>query len=67
MKPPCKEEEPSLVHFLKIPQTIVDLFALYLIILYFLITPRGGQFDFQQETTEKKHSSRLIRAENISC
>ena len=38
MKPPYKEGEPSFIHFLTILKIILDLFLLYLLILYFLIT-----------------------------
>ena len=46
MKPPYKEGEPSFVHFLKFPKIILDLFSLYLLILYFLFTIRSRPFDF---------------------
>ena len=68
MKPPYKEGEPSFVHFLTILKIILDLFLLYLLILYFLITWRSRLFDFLKANVSgfrKKILSRLITRKNL--
>ena len=68
MKPPYKEGEPSFVHFLTILKIILDLFLLYFLILYFLITWRSRLFDFLKANVSgfrKKFLSRLITRKNL--
>lgn len=68
MKPPYKEGEPSFTHFLTILKIILDLFLLYLLILYFLITWRSRLFDFLKANVSgfrEKILSRLITRKNL--